>query len=135
MQQYFSDITNVTTFSLETRDWFALGATIVAQQVYEDLEHQIKILQRVPTPPSGTDLMAVTDVPLGIIFQLYYSIRESDSKEVFKTTVNRFTTVLQGMAATYPVITTFLSDYTTQDNTIESELREFGRKLYRGKLG
>lgn len=135
MQQYFSDTTNVTSFSLETRDWFALGNSIVSQQVYEDLEFQLKGLQRVAVPPTGQTLMTVTNIPLGVIFQLYVTIRESDSKEVFKSLVNRFTTTLQGMEATYPTITTFLTDYTAQDTLIESELREFGRKLYRGKLG
>lgn len=134
MQQYFSDTTNVTSFSLETRDWFALGNSIVSQQIYEDFEFQLKGLQRVADPPTGQTLMTVTNVPLGVIFQLYYNIRESDSKEVFKSMVNRFTAVLQGMEGTYPAITTFLADYTTQDNLIEAELREFGRRLYRGKL-
>ena len=136
MHQYFSDLTNVPTFSMQCNDWFFMQSFMANNlAVYDDLVTQLKVQQRVEVPPAGTALMAVTNTYLGVILQAYYNVEMGYGKEVAKSTRNRFLSVLQTAAATYPVITEFLAAVDAEESTTQSNLVEYGRKNLRGKLG
>jgi hypothetical protein len=136
MHKYFSDLTNVPTFTLQCNDWF-FAQSFMANNlaIFDDLVTQLKVQQRVEAPPSGTATMAVTNTYLGVIFQMYYNIEQGYGKEVGKAQRNRLLAVLQGAAATYPVITEFLADLAAEQATTQDSLVEYGRKNLRGKLG
>jgi len=136
MHQYFSDLTNVPLFSMQSNDWFFMQSFMSNNlAIYDDVVTQLKVLQRVDTPPAGTALMEVANTYLGVILQMYYNVEQGYGKEVAKSTRNRFLAILQGAAATYPVITDFLAAVATEQSTTQSNLVEFGRKNLRGKLG
>jgi len=136
MHKYFSDLTNVPTFSMQCNDWFFMQSFMANNlAVYDDVVTQLKVQQRVESPPAGTAIMEVTNTYLGVILQAYYNIEMGYGKEVAKSTRNRFLSILQGAAATYPVITEFLAALAEEEATTQSSLVEYGRKNLRGKLG
>ena len=136
MHQYFSDLTNVPTFSMQCNDWFFMQSFMANNlAVYDDLVTQLKVQQRVEVPPAGTATMTVNNTYLGVILQAYYNVESGYGKEVAKSTRNRFLSILQGAAATYPVITEFLTALGEEEATTQSNLVEYGRKNLRGKLG
>jgi len=136
MHQYFSDTTNVPTFTLQCNDWF-FAQSFMANNLatYDDLVTQLKVQQRVASPPAGTATMEVANTYLGVILQLYYNIEQGYGKEVGKPNRNRILAVLQGAAATYPVITDFLAALAAEQAATQDNLTEYGRKNLRGKLG
>lgn len=134
MQDYFNDVTNVATFSLQSNDWFIL-AMLMKNNLdrMDDLATQLKVLQRVQNPPNGNTLMAAINTYLGVYLNLYYMVETSFGKEVGKSARNRFKTALEAIAATYPTITTFLADLAALEIADENAMVTAGRKWLRGK--
>jgi len=136
MHKYFSDLTNVPSFVAQCNDWFFMQSFMANNlAVYDDVVTQLKVQQRVETPPAGTATMEVTNTYLGVILQAYYNVEMGYGKEIAKSTRNRLLAILQSTAATYPVITEFLAALAEEEATTQSSLVEYGRKNLRGKLG
>jgi hypothetical protein len=136
MHQYFSDTTNVPSFVAQCNDWFFMQSFMANNlAIFDDVVTQLKVQQRVATPPAGTATMEVTNTYLGVILQMYYNIEMGYGKEIAKSTRNRLLSLLQGAAATYPVITEFLAALDAEEAATQSNLVEYGRKNLRGKLG
>jgi len=136
MHKYFSDLTNVPSFVAQSNDWFFMQSFMANNlATFDDVVTQLKVLQRVEVPPAGTATMEVTNTYLGVILQMYYNVEMSYGKEIAKSTRNRLLAILQGAAATYPVITEFLTALGEEESTTQSNLVEYGRKNLRGKLG
>lgn len=136
MHKYFSDLTNVPSFSLQSNDWFFMQSFMANNlAIYDDVVTQLKVLQRVDVPPAGTAPMIVTNTYLGVILQMYYNVEMQYGKEIAKSTRNRLLAVLQTAAATYPVITDFLAALGEEESLTQGNLVEYGRKNLRGKLG
>lgn len=134
MQSYFDDTTEVTSFSLQSNDWFLL-ATVMKNNLdrMDDLATQLKVLQRQVDPPGGSTLMATLNTYLGVLLNLYYQIQTAYGKEVGRSCRNRFKTALEAAAATYPTITAFLADLAALETADENALVSAGRKWLRGK--
>jgi hypothetical protein len=136
MHQYFSDLTNVPTFAAQCNDWFFMQSFMANNlAVYDDVVTQLKVQQRVTTPPAGTALMTVENTYLGVILQMYYNVEMGYGKEIAKSTRNRLLSTLQANVATYPVIADFLTALDAEESTTQGNLVEYGRKNLRGKLG
>lgn len=132
MEAYLSSKTNVTSFELQWRDWFHL--TPYMSESYEDILYQLKLVQRAPNPPSGNTPGAITNVALGAVLSLYHLLRMGlASRNIGNNAYNRFTTALNILAATYPEITSYMSEVSAVETGIENAQQDNGRKTLRGK--
>lgn len=123
--------TNITSFSLQARDWYFLAISM-ADSSYNSIMFELQTNIQVTPAPANTNLITITNTPLGLILRLHKILNQTHGKSVGKNQLNRFREALVSLSL--QEVDTWLSSVDDSDSSEESNIVTYGRRFLRGKL-